>query len=76
MSTGLDLSALTTQALALPPQQRVELAQRLWESVEGQLDEDEELFAEIDRRCAEVDSGAVKAIPFEQAMREIRDSLK
>jgi putative addiction module component (TIGR02574 family) len=75
MSASHDLSALTTQALALPPQQRVELAQRLWESVEGQLDEDDELFAEIERRTAEVDSGAVQPITYEQAMREIRASL-
>jgi putative addiction module component (TIGR02574 family) len=76
MSTSLSFDVLASQVLALPPEQRVELAERLWASVEGQLDEDEELFREIDRRIAEVDSGAVKPIPFEQAMREIRDSLK
>jgi putative addiction module component (TIGR02574 family) len=74
MSTNLD--ALTVEALALPPEQRFELAQRLWSSVEGQVDEDEELFSEIARREASVDSGEVKPIPFDQAMREIRDSLK
>jgi putative addiction module component (TIGR02574 family) len=76
MSTSLSFDVLTSQVLALPPEQRAELAQRLWDSVEGQLDEDEELIAEIDRRCAEVDSGAVTPIPFDQAMREIRDSLR
>ena len=74
ISPNLDI--LTSQAMALPPDQRFELAQKLWASVEGQLDEDEELFAEIARREAEVDSGAVKPIPFDQAMREIRDSLQ
>jgi putative addiction module component (TIGR02574 family) len=74
MSPNLD--SLTSQALALPVEQRFELAQRLWQSVEGQLDEDEELFAEIARRDAEMDAGAVKPIPFDQAMREIRDSLQ
>jgi putative addiction module component (TIGR02574 family) len=73
MSTSFD--ALTTQALALPPDQRFVLAQRLWESVEGQLDEDEELFAEIERRCAEIDSGKAELIPVDQAMREIRARL-
>lgn len=67
---------LTTQALALPPEQRIELAHRLWQSIEGQVEEDEELFAEIARRDAEMESGAVVPIPFDQAMREIRDSLK
>jgi putative addiction module component (TIGR02574 family) len=74
MSTNLDV--LTAQVLALPLDQRFELANRLWASVEGQIDEDEELFAEIARRDAEMESGAVKPIPFDAAMREIRESLQ
>ncbi len=74
MSPNLD--SLTTQALALPLEERVVLTQRLWESLEGQIDEDEELFAEIERREAEVESGAVKPLPYGEAMREIRESLQ
>jgi putative addiction module component (TIGR02574 family) len=72
MSTDLD--SLTVQALALPPEERFELAQRLWVSVDAQIDEDEELFAEIARRDAAIESGVTKPIPYAQAMREIRDS--
>ena len=61
--------------MALPPQQRFELAHLLWESIQDEVDEDEELFAEIARREAEIESRAVKPIAFNQAMREIRDSL-
>ena len=71
-----NLEALTAQALSLPPEQRFELAERLWISVEGCFDEDESLFAEIARRDAEIESGAVKPIPHERVMREIRKSLK
>jgi putative addiction module component (TIGR02574 family) len=74
MSSSLD--ALTAQAMTLPPEQRYELAHRLWISVEDQLDDDEALFAEIARREAEIESGKIQPIPFAQAMREIRDSLK
>lgn len=74
MSPTLD--TLTQQALALPADQRYELVQRVWLSIEDQYIEDEELFAEIERRDAELESGKVKPIPFDQAMREIRDSLK
>lgn len=74
MSANFD--SVSAQAMSLPADLRFVLAQQLWESVEGQLDGDEELFAEIARREAEVESGAVKPIPFDQAMREIRDSLK
>jgi putative addiction module component (TIGR02574 family) len=70
---SMSIDALTAAALALPQDQRYELAQRLWESV---MEEDEELFAEIARRDAEIESGAVKPIPYDQAMREIRDSLQ
>jgi putative addiction module component (TIGR02574 family) len=59
----------------LPEEQRFQLAERLWISVGGRWNEDEELFAEIARRDAEMESGAVEPIPFDQAMREIRDSL-
>lgn len=62
------------QALALEDHERESLAWHLWFSVRGQLD-DVELIAECERRCAEVDSGEVEAIPFDQAMREIRESL-
>jgi putative addiction module component (TIGR02574 family) len=72
----LNLDSLIAHALALPPDERMILAERLWESVEVQTDEDEELFAEIERREAEIESGAVKPIPYDRAMREIRDSLK
>jgi putative addiction module component (TIGR02574 family) len=74
MSPQFDL--LTTQALALSPEERVELAQRLWDSVDGPIDDDAELFAEIERREAEINSGTVKPIPYDQAMREIRESLQ
>jgi putative addiction module component (TIGR02574 family) len=73
---SIDFDAITAQAMALPPEQRFELAERLWISVEGQIEEDEALFAEIARREAEIESGAVKPISYKQAMREIRDSLK
>jgi len=73
MSTNFD--SVSAEAMSLPPDLRFVLAQQLWESVEGQLDEDAELIAEFERRCAEVDSGAVQPIPYDQAMREIRASL-
>jgi putative addiction module component (TIGR02574 family) len=73
MSPNLD--SLTSQALALPVEQRFELAQRLWQSVEGQLDEDEELFAEIARRDAEMDMGIAQTYSHEEVMRDARKAL-
>lgn len=63
---------LTTQALALSPEERVELAQRLWDSVDCLTDDDAELFAEIERREAEIESGKVELISHEEVMRNLR----
>ena len=73
MSTNFD--SVSSEAMSLPPDLRFVLAQRLWESVEGELDEDNEVIAEFERRCAEIDSGKAELIPVDQAMREIRARL-
>jgi putative addiction module component (TIGR02574 family) len=73
MSPNLDV--LTAQVLALPLEERRELVLRVWTTVEDQLD-DAELFAEIERRDAEMKAGNLVPVPFDQAMREIRDSLR
>jgi len=73
MST--DLHSLTSQALALPAEQRFELAQRLWESVEGALGGDEELFAEIARRDAEMEMRTVKTYSHDEVIRDARKAL-
>jgi putative addiction module component (TIGR02574 family) len=73
MSPNLD--SLTTQVLALPLDDRVELVHRLWQSLEGQLAEDEELFAEIERRDAEMAKGAVKTYSHDEVMRDARKIL-
>jgi putative addiction module component (TIGR02574 family) len=70
-----DFDSVSNSAMSLPPDQRVVLANLLWDSVDLPEGEDAELMAEIDRRCAELDSGAVEAIPYEQVMREIREAL-
>jgi putative addiction module component (TIGR02574 family) len=72
MSPNLD--SLTTQALALPPDERFELSQRLWQSLGGQLDE-VELFAEIARRDAEMAKGTVKTYSHEEVIRDARKIL-
>ena len=73
MSPNLD--GLITQALALPPEQRIELAEKLWASVEENPDLDEELFAEIDRRDAEMQSGASQTFSHEEVMRDAKKAL-
>ena len=72
---SLTFDSLTAQAMELPPEQRFELAQRLWQSVEGQVDEDEELFAKIARRDAEIEAGKIPTYSHEQVMRDAKKAL-
>ena len=76
MSTNLDLTTLTNYAMALPPEQRAELAQTLWASVEVRFEEeDEEFFQELERRNAEMDAGSVRTYTHEEVMREVNRIL-
>jgi putative addiction module component (TIGR02574 family) len=67
---------LLQEALALSEDARVDLAEALLESVEHEPAEDgadEAWSAEAKRRLAEVHSGAVKPVPWEEAQRQIFD---
>jgi putative addiction module component (TIGR02574 family) len=76
MSTGASPSfdSLVTHALALPRDQRAQLAERLWISVEWPI-EDESLIAEIEHRDAEMESGAVNTFSHEEVMRDARKAI-
>jgi putative addiction module component (TIGR02574 family) len=63
-------------ALRLPQEARAAVAGRLIESLDGDVDEDSEATwsAEIARRLSEIDSGAVRTVPWEEARRLILGS--
>lgn len=68
---------LSRKARALPPGDRVRLAEELLATVH-ELDAGVELAwdEEIKRRIAEIDSGAVRLIPAEEVFAEVRRLLK
>lgn len=69
-----DITKLIEAALKLPPEARGALANRLIESLHGDsFDPDAEAAweAEISRRLAELDSGAVQTIPWSEARQQI-----
>lgn len=51
-------------ALALEPSDRARLAREIIASLDEPLDVEPELADEIERRIREVESGAVKAVPW------------
>lgn len=64
-----DPNDLLKEALKLPPEARAALAGSLLDSLDQEVDEDAEAAwqVEIERRLRELDSGAVKLIPWSQA---------
>lgn len=61
------------EALTLPPEERADLAATLIDSLDEKEEEavDEAWAREIHRRMSEVDSGAVKTIPWSEARKRI-----
>jgi len=69
---------LFKQALELEQRDRAELAKLLIDSLDSAMEQDveEAWIREIDRRCAELDSGTVQTIPWEDVLKEARSRLK
>ncbi len=66
-----DAAEILKDALALPPEARAALIGPLVDSLDTEVDEgvEEAWRAEIQRRLAEIDSGAVKLVPWDEARR-------
>ena len=62
-----EIEKLEAEALKLAPGERAALAQRLLASLEEDAEIEEAWAVEIERRIAEVESGAVQVIPIEEA---------
>lgn len=67
---------LESEALRLSPGERAALAQRLLASLDEDAEIEEAWAVEVERRIAEVESGVVQAIPLDEALAQIRATLK
>lgn len=65
-------------ALSLPAEARAALADSLLESLDTEVNEDveQEWRDEIYRRLQQIDSGAVKLIPWEEARKHLSEQAK
>lgn len=72
------LKELTEQALRLPPDERVVLAESLLLTIDEKDDllVDASIMAELERRLQDLRDGKVNGIPAEEAFRRIRETLK
>ncbi len=63
---------LLSEALTLPPKERDQLAEQLWQSIrEGELAPDQ--LAELRRRIRAIDQGEMTMVDGEQVIREFFD---
>lgn len=71
MSTLIE--ELSRQALSLPPEERVQLAEKLLATVQ-EMDEDVDAAwdEEIRRRVAEIDNGTANLVSAEEVFAEVR----
>ncbi|HSI14401.1 MAG TPA: addiction module protein [Chthoniobacter sp.] len=72
------LKELTDEALQLPPDERVVLAESLLLTIDEAHDRavDEAIMVELQRRLADFRTGKVTGIPVDQVLREVREALK
>lgn len=73
-----EFEEVTAKAMALPPENRAELAELLIQTLEEK--EDQEIksawLAEIRRRDQEIQAGVPVTKPAEQVLREAREKLR
>jgi putative addiction module component (TIGR02574 family) len=77
----LTLDQLREEALSLPTDDRRHLMDSLWDSFDGEGQEEEaeftpEYLAELDRRSAEVKDGTAVMIPYDEAMKQIDETIR
>lgn len=68
-----DAAEILKEALALPTEARAALAGSLLDSLDTDVGEDAEAAwaAEVTRRVAELDSGAIKTVPWAEVRRRL-----
>jgi putative addiction module component (TIGR02574 family) len=66
------LEEIQAQAMRLSTEERAELAERLWASLEPQSGVDAAWDAEIEQRVRQLEAGEVETIPHETVIAELR----
>ena len=69
---SLTYDQIAAEAMRLSPEERADLADKLWVSVDTPEAVATAWDAEIERRIAQIDSGEVETIPFEQVLAKTR----
>ena len=71
------VSELTERAKSLPTEQRARLAEQILATLDPcEADVDAAWDEEIRKRIEEIETGAVKTVPAEQAFAQVRQALR
>ncbi|MDK9724957.1 MAG: addiction module protein [Sterolibacteriaceae bacterium MAG5] len=73
---GNQLELLEAEALKLTTSERAAFAQWLLASLDEDAEVEEAWAIETERRIAEIESGAMQAIPIAEALARVRSALK
>ena len=74
MASQVDL--LEAEVLRLPPADRARLVERLIASLDADPEVEEAWAAEVERRNAEIESGAVSLVPGPEALAELKAQFR
>jgi len=74
MSTTVE--TLEAEALQLPPAERAWLVERLIASLDADPDVEEAWAAEVERRYAEIENGAVSLLPGPETLAKLRAEFR
>jgi putative addiction module component (TIGR02574 family) len=69
------VESLYADAINLPEDSRLLLAEKLWESLTPSPEELEAQLEVVRRRIAELESGAVVAVPGDVALKQVREAV-
>jgi putative addiction module component (TIGR02574 family) len=76
MEMGIQLETLEAEALKLTSGERAAFAQLLLASLDEDAEIEDAWAAEVERRIAEVESGAVQVVPIAEALAQVRATLR
>jgi putative addiction module component (TIGR02574 family) len=71
-----DVDLLEAEALRLPPADRARLVERLIASLDADPEVEEAWAAEVERRNADIESGAVSLVPGPEALAELKAQFR
>lgn len=74
MASNVDL--LEAEVLQLPPEDRARLVERLIASLDADPEVEAAWAAEVERRNAEIESGAVALVPGDEALAELKAQFR